>query len=762
MKKFREKIADVLINRKWLVLTILIVLTLGLSIFIKNLKIDNSLECWFLKNDPTLINYNEFKKIYGNDEIISVWIKPAGNEFNREFVTQIYDVSQALEKNPMVKRVVSISKAPYMDMQNNELIVEDLVKERPDEHFQFETLKNKIESTPLWNKILFNKDKTATMMLIEPVASPDMDLQRPQILSFVKNSLIGFDYKLAGMGVMYDELNKISLNDSSLFTTLSFILLLVTLCFLFRRAYVLKASIIVSVINTLLFLGIFTLFGQNLNMVTAILPSLLIILGLEDVIFILSNYEAFPEGKNRLRDSLAFTMAPCFFTSLTTALGFFAFSTSPMAILKNFGIFAAIGVMLEFVVALIVCAFVIKRKEEKQIQSQVPATAQKQNSMDAMFERFMSWVSAFDQKHYKVIVIAFVVLFAIGVYGTTHLTIDTYSIDFLLDKNTVKQDSRFIEADYGFYLPMEIRLKTNHADGIKDPEFLKKLDRLEQNLETIPQFQKVTSIVDVVKQLNKVLTDNNDSSYKIPDTRNAVAQELLLYELGEDNDLSYFVDGDYSEARLTVRIPMVSSRSMKKCLDAADAEIKKIFTSNDVTVVYGGYIPLYIKLIDYTAESQISSFLLAFILIFISAGFLFRSIPQFLIIILPNIFPIIMTLAFMAVTHIFLDIATVTIAAVTIGLSVDNSIHFLNMYNKLRSEGLSLKDGIEKSLLSVGKPMFVSNIILIAGYLIMLFANIKSVIFFGALIALTLFIAVLADILLLPSMMLLFFRKENK
>lgn len=761
MKNFCEKIAGILINRKWLVLTILIILSLGLSVFIKNLKIDNSLECWFLKKDPTLINYNEFKKIYGNDEIISVWIKPGKNEFNREFVTQIYDVSQALEKNPMIKRVVSIAKAPYMDMQNNELIVEDLVKERPDEHFRFETLKNKIESTPLWNKILFNKDKTATMMLIEPVVSPDMDLKRPEILNFVNDSLKGFDYKLAGMGVMYDELNKISLNDSSLFTTLSFILLIITLCFLFRRAYVLKASIIVTVINTLLFLGIFTLFGQNLNMVTAILPSLLIILGLEDIIFIFANYESFPEGENRLRDSLAFTMVPCFFTSLTTALGFFAFSTSPMAILKSFGIFAAIGVMLEFVVAVIVSAFIIKRNEEKQKRTTITNKIQKPNAVDDLFDRLMNRVNAFNRKNYKKTVFSCVVLLAIGIYGISHIIVDTYSIDFLLDKNTVKKDSRFIEKDYGFYLPLEIRLKTNHENGIKEPEFLNKLDKLEQNLETLSQFQKVTSIVDVVKQLNKVLTDNNESSYRIPDTRNAVAQELLLYELGEDNDLSYFIDEKYSEARLTVRIPMVSSRSMKKYLDTADAEIKKIFDNDDVSVIYGGYIPLYIKLIDYTAESQISSFILAFILIFISVGFLFRSIPQFLIIILPNILPIILTLAFMAVSHIFLDIATVTIAAVTIGLSVDNSIHFLNMYNKLRSEGLSLIDGIEKSLLSVGKPMFISNIILISGYLIMLFANIKSVIFFGALIALTLLIAVLCDIILLPSMMLLFFKKEN-
>jgi Predicted exporters of the RND superfamily len=760
MKHLLQKIAEVLIKRKWYVLIALMITTIVLSLSIRNLKIDNALETWFLRDDVTLVNYNEFKRIYGNDEIIAVWIKSDGSVFDRPFVERIYDISKRIKQNPMIKRVISMTAAPYLDRQNNNLVVEDFVKEPPGEGFSGETLRHRIEGTPVWNRLLFNKNRTATIMFIEPLASADMDAKRPEILKFVKESLKGVDYRLAGMGVVYDELNRISIQDSSIFTLLSFVLIFATLIFLFRRSRLLIASLFATVINLLLFLGVYAFFGQSLNMVSAILPSLIVILGLEDIIFIFANYESFPEGEHRLRDSLAFTIAPCFFTSLTTALGFFAFITSPMHILKSFGLFAAIGVMLEFIVAVIVSAFIISRYEQKKHRSLQKAPPS-DDRMDRFFQRFLRSINSLNGRHYGKIFFSSLILLVVGVYGVFHLTVDTYSIDFLLDKNKVKQDSRFFEKDYGFYLPLEIRIKAEGVEGVKDPNFLNNLERLQQNMERKPYFQKATSIVDVVKQLNRVLTDGKESSYRIPDTRNAVAQILLTYELDEDNDLSYLVKNDYSEARLTVRVPMMTSLTFKTYLESAEAEIKSVF-GDRAGITFGGYIPLYVKLINYVAQSQISSFIIAFVLIFLAIGVLFRSVPQLLIVIFPNVLPIILTLAFMAATGIFLDIATVTIAAVTIGLSVDNSIHYMNMYNRLRSLGAGTREAIDEALLLVGKPMFISNIYLVVGYLIMLLAHVKSVIFFGALIALTLFLAVLCDIILLPSMMIIFFRDKGK
>jgi uncharacterized protein len=263
-----------------------------------------------------------------------------------------------------------------------------------------------------------------------------------------------------------------------------------------------------------------------------------------------------------------------------------------------------------------------------------------------------------------------------------------------------------------------------------------------------------------VKQLNRVLTDNEESSYRIPDTRNAIAQELLLYEMNGSNDLWYFVDSNYTEARLTIHIPMTSSRSFRTIIDKTEKMASGIFGGN-VRVAFGGYIPLYIKLIEYIARTQVESFILAFILIFASTTILLRSWYYLFIIIIPNIIPIIFTLGFMGFTGINLDVATVTVAAITIGLSVDNTIHYLYYFKLLRKEGANVRDAVRETLLFKGAPMFISNIILVFGYLIMIFGHVTSVVYFGLLTSLTLSVALLCDILLLPSLLIIFSRERT-
>ncbi len=758
MNSLLNRIVDLITEKKNYFLIGLIVLTIGLMAFLPKLKIDNALEVWFLKDDPTLINYNEFKKVYGNDEIIAVWVKPDTDIYSKEFVQKIYTISKNLKQSPLIKRVISITSAPYMDSVNNELKVEDLVNTSPDDTFKPEVLKERLLFTPLWKKLMINKDGSAIVVLVEPIVSEDMDAKRPEILDFVKKTFAGTNYKLAGMGVVYDELNKLSMRDSSLFTSLSFLLLLISIFILFRNRHVLFASVITMIICTLLFVGIFCMFGQKFNMVSAVLPSLIVILCLEDVIYIFATYFDTKPGPNRLKESLKHILVPCFFTSLTTALGFLSFVASPMAILKSFGIFASIGVMLEYFVAVIVSAFILVIIDKKTGgQASMPAGLETKN--EGLVYTLVRWISGFTQKNYKIVVAASMVILAIAIFFTSKLKVDTYTIEFLLDSNQVKKDSLFIEKDYGFYLPIEVRLKPRGANGVKDPVFLNKLADLQVQIEKHPNMSNATSLVDIVKQLNRILTDRNESSYKNPDSKDKIAQELLLYEMDENNDLANFVTSDYSELRLTIRAPMVSSQNIKKMMGTIDTAIKNVY-KDEVEVIFGGYIPLYVKLIDYIAESQISSFAIAFFLIFVSTGLLFRSFYYFMITVIPNIVPIMMTLGIMGAAGIYLDIATVTIAALTIGLSVDNTIQFLYTYKKKIAEGIPMNDAITDTLITTGKPMFISNAILVIGFCVMIFASVKSVIFFGLLIGLTMLFAIGCDLFLLPSLLLLFKREK--
>jgi predicted RND superfamily exporter protein len=435
-----------------------------------------------------------------------------------------------------------------------------------------------------------------------------------------------------------------------------------------------------------------------------------------------------------------------------------------MAILKNFGIYAAIGVMLEFFVAAVVCIYILGRLEQKRLKQGLgpagaPAAFPSSSLRQGVLHGLLGWINAFNQKKYKGVVVCAALVLATSIYFTAQIKVDTYSIDFLLDSNPVKQDAKFFEKDYGYYLPLEVRLQPKSAQGVKDPVFLRKLSVLQAQLERDPQIAKTTSLADIIKQLHWSLNEKRARDYQIPPTREAVAQELMLYEMDPQSNLESFVDKDYRELRLTLRIPMRSSKTFDAIIQRVTAQVQRVY-GDSVKLIYGGYIPLYIKLLDYVAESQISSFLVAFLLIFLSTGLLFRSGYFFVITVIPNVIPVMITLGIMGLAQINLDVATVTIAALTIGLSVDNTIQYLYTYRQKLRDGVPRRLAIEETLLSTGKPMFISNIILVLGYFIMLFSSIKSVIYFGLLIGSTMFFAVLCDLFLLPSLLLLWSPKR--
>lgn len=757
MESFLRNVVDFLIVRRKYLFIGMLLITAGLTLTFGNLKIENALEVWFLKDDPTLHNYNEFKRIYGSDEVIAVWVKPDTTIYEKEFVSRIYTISNSMLQNPLIRRVLSITKAPYMDGAHNELTVEDLVNKAPDDSFAPDVLKRRLENTPLWHTLFLDKDGSSIVVLVEPKDSQDMDARRPEILKFVGDSFKGMTYKMAGLGVVYNELNRISLRDASTFTLLSFILLVLAIWILFRNRHVLYASLITMFVCTLLFVGIFCLFGQKFNMISAILPSLIVILCLEDVIYIFATYFETSPGPNRLRESLRHIIVPCFFTSLTTAIGFFSFSFSSMAILKSFGIYASIGVMIEYFVAVAVSVFILAIIDRR--DPGAAAHSSLETARGGAVHSLLTWINEFVFRNHRGVAAVALAVFAVGVFFASWIKVDTYTIEFLLDSNQVKRDSAFFEKEYGFYVPLEVRLKPTGPDGVKSPAFLRKLDELQTRLAKDSQISRPTSIVDIVKQLNRVLTDGKESSYRVPDDQKAVAQELLLYEMDDNNDLAHFVDTGYTEARLTLRVPMVSSQVGKKIMERVEKEVGLVY-GKEAQATFGGYIPLYVKLLEYIAESQVESFLLAFFLIFISTGLLFRSLRLFLITVAVNIVPIACTLGIMGIVGVDLDVATVTIAALTIGLSVDNTIQYLYTCGRKLEGGMAENEAIRESLLTTGKPMFISNAILVIGYCVMAFSSVKSVIYFGVLIAATMLFAVICDLFLLPSLLLLFRRSR--
>ncbi|NLI76003.1 MAG: MMPL family transporter [Candidatus Riflebacteria bacterium] len=826
--------------------TILLVAGLYFAQFI---RIDNSLEVWFLEDDPTLVGYREFKKIYGNDEIILALVD--GGEkgmFTRETLNAVYQASKEIEADETnFKRVLSVGLAPYIGLRGeNELIVEDLMTASAATDAEVETIRQRFLEDPFKRKVLTDLAQRHAVLLIEPVASDEMDARRPVLIEAVKKTLTrnGLPFQLAGMGVMYDELNQLSMRDGFVFTTVSYVVICLVIFLLFRSWLYLGMVVTVMIQGTLCFLAIYGMFHQNFNMVTVVLPTLMLILSISDVSYVYNNYcfnidKVIADKREGLIAVFAECLSPCLFTSLTNFFGFISIVVSPMQVLRGFGYFAAFSTLAEYALSMVCSAFLLGLMTPK-----AGMTVRR-----PFADQVETWVRMMP-RHYKTVMTLLALSAVFGFWGIAHLQVDTYSMGFLLENNPVRQQSDFVEKTYGNYLPLECRLLTGKPDGIKNVAFLQTLARVHDELEALPEVQKAASIVDVMRKLNEVMSDrpadapttpepgqgegsapgpvpgspattpaspgtsapaantgttdpatagaappatpapafplpapgqasstSSDSAdfrhtagpaapalppasagpvmpatYAVPDTDDKIAQLLMLYESDPDNDLKSMTDSGYQEARLTVRVPMVSAASLKRLEEAVAGVLHRNFDPLGVQIVFGGYVPLYARLIGYITNSQVSSFGLALLFIFGAMAVLFRRFSAIWLGVIPNVYPIIMTMGMMGWLGIRLDIATVTIASIALGVAVDDTIHELFLFFEPSRRHLDPVESISECLIEAGPAVVSTSIIYALGFSALALASIKSVIYFGGLLALTLVFGMLVEITVMPAL----------
>ncbi len=719
--------------------------------FIKNIKIDNSIELWFLDDDATFLAYNEFKDVYGNDEVIIAMVDSGGDDkiFNPGFLSKLRSFSLEAEENPDVRRVLGIGSAPYIGLQGEQdMIVEDLYETTDETAINAAEVKKRFGENKLWPKLLADKKLRHTVIIIEPAASKEMDTKRPEMIAFIKEKLdkYGFNYKMAGMGVMYDELNRLSLRDSGTFTLLSYAILLATLYLLFRSRYLVLITFVVMLLSGLAFLNVYGFFHQSFNMVTIVLPTLIMILCIADVNHIFNRYymhlkDVAEDKEKGLVMVIKDILYPSLFTSLTECIGFASIILTPIAVLRTFGAFAAYSAMAEYIIVWATVPYMLGLIK--------PTTALK---LERPFEKQSKKILDFVILRRKPIFLIFLAAIALSFYGVKQLDVDTYSMGFLQPSNPVRMDSDFIESVYGNYLPLEVRFKAKGEDAILEPDFLNRLVNSQKEIESFPDTSKCASITDVIMRLNQIWTDGKEESYRIPDNKLQVKQLIMLYESDPDNDLVYMTDKKFTEARLTIRIPMISATNMKKIKDKVNAVLSKNFENTSFEVQFGGYVPLYVELLEYITWSQALSFGTALLYIFFVIGLLFMRFSALLWGLGPNVVPVIMTLGFMGIFDIRLDIATVTIASITLGIAVDDTIHELFHYYIFLGRGFTPIEAIRECLSDEGPAVMVTSLILCLGFSVLGLASIKSVMYFGLLIALTMIFAFLGELFLLPSM----------
>lgn len=720
------------------------------------LRVDNSMEVWLNSDDPDWINYQNFHAQFEDDDFIVLAFK-ADNIFTRDALKKISDLTEKLEKIPYILNVTSLTNTEYIHGKNDTISFSELIPEVPDNIEEIDRIKHIALSNPIFRSNLISDDGQVTAIIIRVEKQPEgVNYQRKltdQLYKFIEKESENGKYTLhiAGISVLIGLEDRASTDDASLEYSLVTILTILFLYVIHRRLVYVLISLAVVIMANIWIHGVLPLFGSTYNMITSILATLIMVIGIADTIHFISEYKTQRDktGSTVIAAKRAFLMIslPCFFTSLTTAAGFMSMVVSNMKAVKEFGIYAALGMLITFIINMVLVSLWLSNIKKAPDSDGRRKTTQ-------LFERFLAWVANVNQKHVKINIVIAVLVLLISLTGLVKIDVNTNEITYFRKNNPIRQATEFIEANMTGTVALEIML-TGREDAFKKIENLKKIEELQTFVTSIDQIRKSFSVVDYIKEMNKAFQNNDNAYFVIPDDEDLIADLFFLGEGSEEID-SYVDTMTYSAARIHSRLNYVDNKTLKTIIDDINHKISETFTSGNIKAEIIGQIPLYVSMVDYLIDSQIKGFGLALVTIFIMLSLLVRSLKLGLIAMVPNIIPIFLTFGIMGWVGIPLDVGTVLIASVAIGLAVDDTIHFISRFSFLFYKRQNYEYAITKTIKTIGVPLTITSVVLFFGFGVMIVSTFKPIVYFGILAAITMISALIGDLFVLPALIKVF------
>ncbi|SMF74212.1 efflux RND transporter permease subunit [Pseudobacteriovorax antillogorgiicola] len=753
-----------LIRFRWLLFLVFAALAFILGPYAQKAFVpDNSIKVWFLEDDPTLLDYEHFQDTFGNDEVLLILLENQNaSVFDEGFFQRIDALSQDLESLEGVFQVTSI--ANVQDAFDTE---EGIIFRKASEQLSLDDYQTYAMESDYFKDRLINSNGQKTLVWAQMAAMENFDQARDQVLAHCYDLLAkhGFaDAPRGGIGVIYSALNLLTAQDLATVGGLGYLLMFVFLGFSFRTVRYVLATLVIVSLSTSITLGLMGLAGVQVNMVTVVLPTVILVLGIADAIHFPSTFRRLemehPQSSKYeiVFKSLQSILVPCLLTSVTTAVGFFALSSAPMSSVRQLGIYAGIGVLLAFLLSgLLMSIFYLGLKKLKSAPD-----PREHSFLSNVLDKIKSLV----KQRPQLISIICIPLFLLSLILSVQQNIDTYTLGYLPSDHSVVQDHETIESRWGYYQPFEFTLRLKSQDFIETADTFNRVAGFQAEVMKQDEIFRSFSILDIYQRLAKVMnipTKSPWSEEEIAQLKFVLNSQHRVWEPDDDeyldNILAPVINFDRDLLRITFTSKMLSAQQADQLKNRILKIGQKSF-GDDYLLKPAGYPPLYIKIIDYAMESQISSFGLALVLIFLLMIVWLRSLRLALISLIPNLFPVLGMFSLMHLLGIDLDIATATIAAIVMGVAVDDTIHFMFRWREGERLGLDWEQCLDHSFAHAGKAALVTSLILMGSYPVLLLAQVKTVQYFGILTSAAAFLALLADLFMLPCI-LKFFHKPR-
>lgn len=752
-------------NRIW-VIVLIVAFTLFMASQWKYIRFTQT-EANLLPDDhKDNIAYTHFLKTFGEEGNVIVLAVNKEAVFTIKNFKEWNNMMTSIQKNKEVELVVSFKELKQL-VKNDST---QTFKLNPFVDFskvgQISYLNTKKETLfkelPFYESLLFNK-KTGTIRsviylkknIVNKPARKEFVLKKllPAIEAFKAKTRV--DLHVSGMPYIRTLNAQAIISEISLFIGATLLITSLIFYFFFRSFRTTLMAIFVVLIGVMWSFGLLGLLRYEITVLTALVPSLIVIIGIPNCIFLTNKYhqEARAHGNKAkaLQRVLTKVGTATFITNVTTAVGFATFIITNNDLLKEFGIVTSINIMALFVLSLFVIPIFFSFMP-------IPKEKHLEHLERNYLVGFRDWIIRQVKYHnVKVYSVAIIVLIA-GIIGVYEMKISGSVLEDMPKGTAFFEDIRFFEKEFNGVLPVEIMIDTKHKKGVMKMSTLKKMDELQQAIEEIPELSKPVSVVNLVKYAKQAYYNGNPDFYALP---NSQEQAFILPYLKNaskntaDNPLKTYVDKTGRYGRISTFMKEVGTDEMKKVEEKLNEKITKLFPEERYTVSITGKALLFQKGTSYLLDNLIESLIFAVLLTAGLIFFLFRSFKMILVALIPNLLPLLSTAGLMGYLGIPIKPSTILVFGIAFGLSVDDTIRFLAQYRQeLKLNNWKIKKSIFKTLEEEGPSMFYTSIVLLFGFSVFTLSDFGGTIALGGLVSITLLFGMLTNLILLPSLVL--------
>lgn len=715
-------------------------------------------------DDPEYVAYKDFHKRFGEDANILVIGFETDSLFELPLFRDWMQTGEELRKIESVKNILSVAGIFTLERDDSleRFEVKPLIKESPKSQAELDSLRNIITGLPFYRELLISpsgEGRYATLMLLT-LDQQSIDRKDRKVLidritqvadGFAQRHKIDIHYS----GLPYIRtINSLKLRDELvMFLWMSMLVTALVLFIFFRSVKAIIFPMLVVLLSVIWCVGTMVLLGYKITILTALIPPLIVIIGIPNCIFLTNNFHREYKGHGNKIKAITRVVQrignATFLTNFNTALGFVTFAFVDSALLREFGVLSSINVMQVFLLSITVLPIFysyIKAPKPKQTKHLDNKRMQKVVEWQiSMVSHYRPWIYALTA-----------VILGVSIWGMTKIRTTGNFTDDIPDSDRMIVDLKFFERHFHGVMPFEITIDTKKKNGVMKLSTFRKIDQLQQELRKYPEFARPLSIAEVLKFSKQAFYGGDSNEYRLPSSE----EIAFLLPYAQNTNLkasasSSFLDSSRQVTRISAQMADIGTTEMARITGELRPKVDSLFPPDKFDVKFTGSSIIFLKGTDYLIENLMLSLLAAIVLISGLMYFMFYSFKMLLISVIPNVIPLLFTAGLMGFYGISLKSSTILVFNIAYGITVDSAIHFFSRYGlDLKTHNYRIRPAVLDSMRDTSISIIYTSIILLLGFCIFIFSTFGGTIALGFLISVTIFVGLFTNLFLLPSLLL--------